>query len=166
MDPLKPNQEPQDIKKYFDPKSYTTVFVDSTGFKTQHHELVEHIETLKSIKVNSEDYHAILHQLKQQYTIDDFYTLCEQSSSDAYTAHVLRIIWECNCDSSSKAEALLPYVCSKVFVVAFEALTVFQEAMPELQPAQLENLKALYKTLEHSGIDSIETDFKTWLQNI
>jgi hypothetical protein len=53
-----------------------------------------------------------------------------------------------------------------VFVVAFEALTVFQEAMPELQPAQLENLKALYKTLEHSGIDSIETDFKTWLQNI
>ena len=59
MDPLKPNQEPQDIKKYFDPKSYTTVFVDSTGFKTQHHELVEHIETLKSIKVNSEDYHVI-----------------------------------------------------------------------------------------------------------
>jgi hypothetical protein len=165
MDPLKPHQETQDLKKYFDPKSYATVFVDSTGFKTQHHELVEHIETLQSIKVNSEEYHALLQQLKQQYTIDDFYTLCEQSSSDAFTAHVLRIIWECNCESSSKAMELLPYVCSKVFSVAFEALTVFQEAMSELQPEQLENLKTQYKTLEHSGIVSIETDFKTWLQN-
>lgn len=165
MDSVNSESESHNPKKYFNPKDYSTLIVDSTGFKTPQHELAEHFETLLHLPINSDEYRELLQQLKQHYAIVDIINLISNSPSDAFTAQILRTLWECDYNSSEHAAALLPYVFSPVFTIALEALTVFQECMPKLQAEQLASISEYLNTHQQTGIESIKTEFIAWLNS-
>ena len=157
------SNESKDTEKYFNPNEYATAWVNGTGFNLQNQELSDWIQQLQELGPAHSDYQTVLKKIKAQFSVGNLLEVCSLSRSDAFTAQALKILWEADMPAGEKALELIAYLKSPVYTIALEALTVYQECMPDISETDKTRLLNQFANHSETGIAAIEQEFKHWI---
>lgn len=140
-----------DPEKLFDEKEYATIIIGSEGMSKKDTSNADYVTVLVNSKSTREEKDEALKVLKENNAQAFILNAISKTKNLGQKALLIAACWETGLDFSKDYLVFIDLICSKDFVVSFEAFTVIQEMEAEIDKKTLQSsLDMLKKVKEPS----------------
>lgn len=141
-----------DPEKLFDEKEYATIIIGSEGMSKKDTSNADYVTVLVSSKSTREEKDEALKVLKENNTQAFILNAISKTKNLAQKALLIAACWETGLDFSKDYLVFIDLICSKDFVVSFEAFTVIQEMEAEIDKTTLQSSLTLLKKVKEPSV--------------
>lgn len=141
-----------DPEKLFDEKEYATIIIGSEGMSKKDTSNADYVTVLVNSKSTREEKDEALKVLKENNAQAFILNAISKTKNLGQKALLIAACWETGLDFSKDYLVFIDLICSKDFVVSFEAFTVIQEMEAEIDKKTLQSSLAMLKKVKEPSV--------------
>lgn len=153
-----------DPKKLFNEEEYSTLIVNRDGFSKRDNDVTDLMLSLLDKKITRTECEEIYKQLKDLNASNLMVNTIKSSKKPTDTCTLISACWECGLDFTPHFLYFVELACNSDFKIAFEAVTVIQECMGDIDKSILQKANEMMDDSK-SKHDAVIKDLRDYVSS-